>query len=110
MGVLYSRTPFFNMLDRILAGENFSIIERSKAEMYAEEQYEKAYMQGCYTQSEMECIIEENSVFTSEDDQLLKNILSQIDQFKVEYFDNWGTPKAKKIKFAIEQLESRRRS
>lgn len=78
-----------NVSGSTLKIEPFSIDLKYLAELRAEEVYNEAFLDGNYSADEILHLIRENGWWTDEDEERLKSIPKNIEQMKLDYYNNF---------------------
>ena len=92
----------------IMITRQSSARERYLADFFSYQVYEQAFKEGVFVQEEIELIAIENGWWTEEKEEELKNIPKDIEQMRVDYYNNFIRDNAKLlIKKAINKKEER---
>lgn len=65
----------------------FSFFDHYQAEIFAEEKYNQAFLEGHFTESETQDLLVEMGLWTEDDENNLQQIPKNIDQMKIDYFN-----------------------
>lgn len=86
---------FIKVNGSVLVIEPFSIDDRYMAEIISQEEYDQAFESGCLTEDETISILMDQGWWSGEDELQLIQIPKNIDQMKVDYYNNFHSESTK---------------
>lgn len=105
---ILSNSIILELFGKYIRVENFTPYQKSMAAKYSSDVYQYHFENGVYTDEEILFLLIEYGLWSEKDEEELNQIGSNIDNVKIDYFDNFLLPsKKEQIKKTLRILEDK---